>query len=117
MIKFQQKHPITNINNNLPRTNNNLEGYNGKLKRYIVISHPNIFNAVEALQKEEVAAGVKYHRAIQGYKPDPRKKLYVTKDGSYGAYKELYLNEDITIEVYMKRITAMLIIFKKKKEY
>ncbi|CAF1098272.1 unnamed protein product [Brachionus calyciflorus] len=26
-------------NENLPRTNNNLEGYNGKLKKYIVISY------------------------------------------------------------------------------
>ncbi|CAF1103865.1 unnamed protein product, partial [Brachionus calyciflorus] len=42
-------------NNNLPITNNNLEGYNSKLKRYIVVSHPNIFAAVESLQKEEVS--------------------------------------------------------------
>ncbi|CAF0745962.1 unnamed protein product [Brachionus calyciflorus] len=52
-------------NENLPRTNNNLEGYNVKLKKYIVISRH---------------------------------------------------FEDITIDVYMKRIAAMLVIYKKKKE-
>jgi hypothetical protein len=102
-------------NENRPRTNNNLEGYNAKLKRYIVVGHPNIFTAVDALKEEEVSAGAKYHRALQGFKPDPRKKLYVTKDGTYGAYKELFLSGDITIDVYMKRIIAMLVIFKKKR--
>ncbi|CAF1042612.1 unnamed protein product, partial [Brachionus calyciflorus] len=40
-----------------------IEGYNSKLKRYVVVSHPNIFAAGEALQKEEVSGGVNYHRA------------------------------------------------------
>jgi hypothetical protein len=47
-------------------------------------------------------------------KPGPRKKLYVTKDGTYGAYKELLTAGDITIDVYMKRVVGMLIITKKK---
>ncbi|CAF0865784.1 unnamed protein product [Brachionus calyciflorus] len=82
------------------------------LKKYIVISHPNLFT----LKKEEVSAGVKYHRAFQGPKPDTRKKLYVTKDSTFGSYKELYLSDDITNDVYMKRIVVMLIIYKKKKQ-
>ncbi|CAF0962452.1 unnamed protein product [Brachionus calyciflorus] len=65
---------------------NNLEGFNR-------ISN-NIYNPVEALQKE-VAARVKYYRAVQGHKADPREKLYVTKDGKFGSYKEFYLSEDI----------------------
>ena len=38
----------------------------------------------------------------------------MTKDGTYGAYKDLYLAGDIKIDVYMKRVTAMLLISKKK---
>ena len=100
-------------NQGRPRTNNSLEAYNGKLKKFIKVSHPNIYCAVEALQEEEVAAGVEYHRALLGEKPGPRRKLYVTKDGTYGAYKDLILAGDISITVYMKRIVAMMVIHKK----
>jgi hypothetical protein len=78
------------------------------------VCHPNIYSAVEALQTEEVTSGAEYYRALLGMKPGPRKKLYVTKDGTYGAYKELLTAGDITIDVYMKRVVGMLIITKKK---
>jgi hypothetical protein len=99
-----------------PRTNNSLEAYNLKLKKFIKVSHPNIYLAVGALQAEEVDAGTEYHRALNGEKPGPRRKLYVTKDGAYGAYKDLLLAGEITIDVYMRRIVAMLVINKKKTQ-
>jgi hypothetical protein len=71
------------------------------LKRFISVAHPNTFSAIETLQSGEVAAGVEYHIALQGQKPGPREKLYVTKDGTYGAHKKLLVAGDITIDVYV----------------
>jgi hypothetical protein len=101
-------------NQNRPRTINSLKAYNGKLKKFIKVSHPNIFLAIEALQAEEVTSGAEYHRALGEAKPGPRRKLYVTKHGTFGAYKDLLLAGEITLDVYMKRLTAMMVINKKK---
>jgi hypothetical protein len=94
-------------NEGRPRTNNSLESYNAKLKRFISFAQPNIY---EALQSEEVASGAEYHRALQGQNPGPRRKLYVTKNDTYGTYKTLYQAGEITIE----RIVDLLVISKKK---
>ncbi|CAF0964783.1 unnamed protein product [Brachionus calyciflorus] len=48
---------------------------------------------------------------LEGYKFDCG-----YKDGTFMSYRELYLSEDIPIDVYMKRIAVMTIIYKKKKE-
>ena len=37
-----------------PRTNNNMEGYNSKLKKHVGTAHPNIHKAIEFFQQEEV---------------------------------------------------------------
>ncbi|CAF1119668.1 unnamed protein product [Brachionus calyciflorus] len=55
-----------------PRTNNYLEGYNYKLNRHIVISHPDIFRAIDKLKEEEVDLSIKYHKALNKEKAPPR---------------------------------------------
>jgi hypothetical protein len=55
-----------------------------------------------------------HHRELGGTKPGSRRKLYVTKDGTFGAYKDLLLAGEITLDVFMKRVTAMMVINKKK---
>jgi hypothetical protein len=41
---------------NTPRTNNNIEGYNNKLKKYVDATSPNIYKAINVFKKEEVTA-------------------------------------------------------------
>ena len=45
-----------------PRTNNHVEGFNLKLKKFYGCSHPNIFKAVEEFQKQELSAFLRYKR-------------------------------------------------------
>ena len=42
------------------RTNNHVEGYNVKLKKFIGAKAPNIFKAIEVFQKEKVNSALKY---------------------------------------------------------
>ncbi|CAF0705132.1 unnamed protein product [Brachionus calyciflorus] len=67
------------------------------------------------MRKEEIAAVVIRNMALQRYKPHARKKLYLTKDGLFGAFKEFYLSGVITFKVYMKRKAEKLIVSRKKK--
>ena len=37
-----------------PRTNNNVEGFNLKLKKFVAAAHPNIQKAIEVFQVQEL---------------------------------------------------------------
>ena len=56
---------------NEPKTNNNMEGYNSKLKKHIGFAHPNIFKAVAFFKQKEVTSEFKYLAAQNCEKPPP----------------------------------------------
>jgi hypothetical protein len=86
----------------LPRTNNNLEGYNYKLNKHLSVVKPDIFSAIQKLKEEEVDASMKYYRAIHGEKAPPRNKLYIINDTIFLHQKQMLLNNEISIETYIK---------------
>ena len=46
-----------------PRTNNSVEGYNHKLKRFVATAKPNIYKAIMVFKQEENIACLKYDQA------------------------------------------------------
>ena len=89
-----------------PRTNNNVEGYNSKLKKYVGAAKPNIFKAINVFQQEEVNSTLKYTQALAGANIPVRRKLDVDKDGHLRTFKRLLLNKDITLE-YIRNIIEL----------
>ena len=55
-----------------PRTNNNLEGYNNKLKTHVSRAHPSIFKSIELFQTQETNSFVKYRHALDNKPAPPR---------------------------------------------
>ena len=98
-----------------PRTNNNMEGYNSKLKKHVGTAHPNIHKAIEFFQQEEVLSCFKYFQADKGEKPPPRNKLVILKDELLPAYKKIYLDKDISFETFLKYILPLYELSSKKK--
>jgi len=90
-----------------PRTNNNVEGHNSKLKKYVGAAKPNIFKAINVFQQEEVNSTLKYTQALAGANIPGRRKLDVDKDGHLRTFKTLFLNKDITLEVYIRNIIEL----------
>ena len=90
-----------------PRTNNNVEGYNSKLKKYVGAAKPNIFKAINVFQQEEVNSTLKYTQALAGANIPVRRKLDVDKDGHLRTFKRLLVNKDITLEVYIRNIIEL----------
>jgi hypothetical protein len=100
----------------MPRTNNNLEGYNLKLKTHVSIAHPDIYRAIEKLKVKEVDAGVKYYKALKGEKAPPRIKLYVINDALLVSYKQMLLDQDISLETYAKYLVKTFDFSKLEKK-
>lgn len=88
--------------NGTPRTNNNLEGYNLKLNKHLSVAHPDIFKSIAKLKEEEVDSSLKYFRALKYDKPPVRNKLYVIKDTILLQNKQMLIDNDISLETYLK---------------
>ncbi|CAF0745702.1 unnamed protein product [Brachionus calyciflorus] len=97
-----------------PRTNNNLEAYNNKLKSFVGIANTNIFKAIDVFQKQESAAFLKYQHALIGKPAPPRKKLQIFKDEQLRSYKKMFLENDLTLDAHIKYVIP-LFIFRKTK--
>ena len=99
-----------------PRTNNNMEGYNAKLKKHVGVAHPNIYKAIQFFQTEEVAAHFKYLAANKGDKPPPRNKLVILKGELLPQYKKMLMDGDISLDIYLKYVMPLYDINEKNKK-
>ena len=117
---FECRFPIQ-IWNNLdtigePWTNNHLEDYNLKLKKCVIVAHPDILKAIHILQDQEVEASLNYYKALNGERISPLNKKEIEKDGKLSTFKEMYLATDIKLDVYVKKIIEILYIGTEKKK-
>jgi len=88
----------------MPQTNNNIEAYNLKLKKYIGIAHPNIYKSIDVFSELEVEANQKYAAAKEGL-PDPyRRKIDLKHSIDLTMLKSLLRDNSITIDIYIQKV-------------
>ncbi|XP_071145035.1 uncharacterized protein [Mytilus edulis] len=71
-----------------PRTNNHLEGWHNKLKKRVKIAHPNIFEIINVLKKEQAANEVKKVQYAAGGKMRGKAKKYREIEERFATLKE-----------------------------
>ena len=82
---------------NGPRTNNHIEGYNLKLNNYVK-THPNIWKFITKIQSEETTASLKYIRIENNtYKHKYRKAQDASNDLHIAKCKIKYLTRFKTL--------------------
>lgn len=99
-----------------PRTNNDIESYNLKLKNHVSRAHPDIYKSIQVFQTQETSAFVKYKHALEGEPAPPRKKLNIGRDNEIKIYKKLLNEGSISIDVYVKHIIPFFSFRKNKKK-
>ena len=62
--------------NDLPRTNNGVEGWNRKMQSAITSHHPNIWRFLRILQREQSLTNAQLNQLFGGHAPQPPKKKY-----------------------------------------
>ncbi|CAF1137584.1 unnamed protein product [Brachionus calyciflorus] len=70
--------------------------------------------AINFFKNEELYQTVRNHSANSTNAP-PRKKLYIIKDESIKSFKDLLSSNEITLEIYIKRVLPLFELDKKKK--
>lgn len=61
---------------NLPKTNNAVEGWHRSFESTIQTSHANFYKLVNALKKEHTLMEKKYEEQVAGEPPTKRRKVY-----------------------------------------
>ena len=99
-----------------PRTNNNIEGYNNKLKLYVGAAKPNIYKILQILKNEETSTDKAFRQAIATppFKPPPKKSYYVEKEIKFNIFKNLYEHKNICLDTYLENIIGLYQFDKKK---
>ena len=102
------------------RTNNHVEGYNLRLKKFILSKAPNIYKAIEVFQKEEVNSALKYERANN---PDPkinkppyRRHLDIAKEAELKICQSLLKEGSISLEVYAEKVIGFYEFYRKPEK-
>jgi hypothetical protein len=93
------------FDNDGPRTNNPVEGFNFRMGKYLE-THSNIWTFMTKLKKEESSAALKYFRIFNGtYKFPPRRTCDIQRDLDISKTKCKYLAGELNISEYLTNLT------------
>ena len=67
---------FNNMTENLPKTNNNIEGWHNGFQRLISAHHPNIWNFIKAIKKEQSISELKYEQLLSGVLNNSSRRIY-----------------------------------------
>lgn len=64
------------VTEDLPRTNNSLEGWHNHMQANITSFHPNIWKFLEVLKREQALTSVTINQMLAGHPVPPQRKRY-----------------------------------------
>ena len=92
---------LWNIYHAANRTNNRVEGWHSKLNRFVKKSHPNIYELLTELKKEQAATELTVHRARLGAAPPGRRPEYIRLDQQVDRLRTKFEAGEYTEEEYL----------------
>ena len=64
----------------LPRINNNIEGWHRRLQAAVSAHHPNIWTFIKVLKREQSLVDVEVNQALGGHQPASQRRQYAALD-------------------------------------
>ena len=90
------------------RTINSLEGWHNKINRYVGKPHPNIFELIQFLQKEELFQRTELMRLQAGGQANPRKPRYIRLDQRIQRLNTQFQNGERNTMEYVDAVAYLL---------
>ena len=91
----------THFNSSTPRTNNGCKGYNSRLSRRVVISHPNIYELITILKQEHANKAAFLVQLEAGHCPQKKRKLDKLVDERIRQYGLSYMLCEMNMKDYL----------------
>ena len=86
------------------RTNNHIEGWHSKLKKVVGKAHPNVYEIVEILKREQGVTEITITQLASGAIPPRRGKKSTDKDKRIQELNQRFSEKTITLEEYVQGI-------------
>jgi hypothetical protein len=90
------------------RTINALEGWHHKINSFIGKAHPNLWEFISFLKKEELFQRTELHRLDAGGRPNPRRLTYVRIDNSLANLKTQYERNERALMNYVDAVSYLM---------
>ena len=90
------------------RTINALEGWHHKINSYIGKPHPNLWEFISFLKKEELFQRIELQRLEAGGRPNPRRLTYVRIDNRLANLKTQYERNERPLMSYVDAVSYLL---------
>jgi len=103
-----QPHVWNHFDNDGRRTNNNLEGWHHKMNNIAEKSHPNIFEVIKILKREQSVTEVKVAQLHGHWRAPPRKRRYVIIDARIRSLKDQLQNNLVSEIEYTDSVSDLL---------
>ncbi|XP_046558957.1 uncharacterized protein LOC124267998 [Haliotis rubra] len=91
-----------------PRTNNHLEGWHGRLKKIISKAHPNVFEMLSFLRKEQKLNEIKLVQYAAGRKPPPKRRKYIHVKSRLETLKQELRDGAMSVMVYAYAVSHLM---------
>ena len=79
----------------LPRTNNNIEGWHRRLQAAVSAHHPNIWKFIKVLKRKQSLVDVEVNQALGRHEPAPQRRQYAALDTRILTLVRDYGNRDV----------------------
>ncbi len=88
------------------RTNNHLEGWHNRLKRVVGKPHPNIYEFVEVIQREQTTTKVSLSQHEAGAHPSHRALRAINRDRKIKELKARFEGNSLALNEYVRGMSA-----------
>ena len=95
------------FDSNGPRTNNHLEGWHNRLNSFLGRRHPNIYQLMEFITKEQAVIDIEILQ-LQSDALAPPKKMYIALECRIENLRQKYMSGELDMDEYLLRIANNL---------
>ena len=96
------------FDSNGPRTNNHLEGWHNRLNSFLGRRHPNIYQLMAFITKEQAVIDIEILQLHSGALAPPKKKMYIALECRIENLRQKYMSGELDIDEYLLRIANNL---------
>ena len=92
--------------NNTYRTNNHVEGWHNRLKRVVGKPHPNIYEFIQVIQREQAATEISMLQLDAGARPPRRGIRTIARDRKIKELKDCFAQNNVSLTDYVRGMSA-----------
>ena len=92
--------------NNSYRTNNHVEGWHDRLKRVVGKSHPNIYEFIEVIQREQSSTEIAMLQLQAGAQPPRKGTRAITRDCKIKELKDRFAQNSVSLTDFVRGMSA-----------